>query len=209
MKNSTRCGAVAAFLACATCPAVLAQAPQQPTTFELAPFIGYQSSQDFTDEATGTGLKLDSAQSAGLVVDVNLAPDTQLEFLYSKASSSLAPEGGGAALTDIKVEYLHVGAIYVYSSGRVRPFFGATAGATRFSPDAPGLDSDTNFSLGLAGGVKLFLARNIGIRLEARAFATQVDSDSAAFCNNGTCRIFYDGDFIWQFAANAGIVLAF
>ena len=102
-----------------------------------------------------------------------------------------------------------MGAIYAFSSGRVRPFFGGTAGATRLSPDAPGLDSDTNFSVGLAGGVKLFLTKHVGLRLEARVLATQVDSESAAFCTNNTCRIFYDGDFLWQYTANAGIVIGF
>lgn len=193
----------------AACPAVLAQQPGQTTRFEITPFAGYQSSEDFSDEVSGTELKLESTGNAGIIFDMNLAPDTQLEFLYSTATSSLAPKSGGPALTDVKVEYLHVGAVYVYSDGRVRPFFGATGGATRFSPDAPGLDSDTNFSLGLVGGFKLFLTKNIGLRVEARAFATQVDSDSAAFCNNGSCRIFYEGDFIWQYAANAGIVIAF
>jgi hypothetical protein len=198
---------LAAFLALSA--PVSAQTQDQPARFELTPFAGYQSSETFTDEATGTQLKLESKQTTGLVFDVSLAPDTQLEFFYSRAKPSLAPEGGGAALTDVKVEYLHVGAVYVYSNGHVRPFFGATGGATRFSPNAPGLDSDTNFSLGLAGGVKLFLTKNIGVRLEARAIATQVDSDSAAFCNNGSCRIFYEGDFIWQYMANAGIVIGF
>jgi opacity protein-like surface antigen len=111
--------------------------------------------------------------------------------------------------TDVKVEYLHVGAIYAFNRGRVRPFFGGTVGATRLSPDAPGLNSDTNFSLGLAGGVKPFLTKHVGLRLEGRVFATQVDSDSAAFCTNGSCRIFYDGDFLWQYTANAGIVIGF
>lgn len=212
MKPTTRAGiAVLAGLAglLASIRAVSAQVPERPTQFELAPFAGYQSSDTFSDEATGTQLKLESKQTLGVIVDVNLSPDTQLEFLYSQANPSLAPKGGGTALTDIKVEYLHVGAIYVYSNGHVRPFFGATGGATRFSPDAPGLDSDTNFSLGLVGGVKLFLAKNIGVRLEARAFATQVDSNSAAFCNNGSCRIFYEGDFIYQYMANAGVIIAF
>ncbi len=187
----------------------IAQQPEQWPRFELTPFAGYQSGEEFTDQTTGTRLKLESAPSAGLILDMNVAPDTQLEFYYSRAESSLSPEGGGPVPTDIKVEYLHVGAIYAFSRDRVRPFFGGTAGATRLSPDASGLNSDTNFSVGLTGGVKLFLTKHVGLRLEARVFATQVDSESAAFCTNGTCRIFYDGDFLWQYTANAGIVIGF
>ena len=212
MVAAKRAGAAITIgmLAClAASAAAIAQQPEQSPRFELTPFAGYQSSEKFTDETTGTRLKLESAPSAGLIFGMNVAPDIQLEFLYSRAKSSLSPEGGGPVPTDIKVEYLHVGAIYVFSSGRVQPFFGGTAGAARFSPDAPGLHSETNFSVGLAGGVKLFLTKHVGLRLEARVFATQVDSDSAAFCNNGSCRIFYDGDFLWQYTANAGIVIGF
>ena len=198
------------MLAClAACPAANAQQPGQSPRFELTPFAGYQSGEKFTDETTGTSLELESASTTGLIFGMNVAPDIQLEFFYSKAKSALSPEGGGPVPTDIKVEYLHVGAIYTHNGSRVRPFVGGTAGASRFSPDAPGLDSETNFSVGLAGGVKLFLTKHIGLRLEARVLATQVDSDSAAFCNNGSCRIFYDGDFLWQYTANAGIVIGF
>ena len=207
--HSTAIAAIclAAFLAL---PApVSAQIQDRPTRFELTPFAGYQSGETFSDEITGTHLELESKQTTGLVLDVNLAPDTQLEFFYSRAEPSLSPEAGGASIADVKVEYLHAGAVYVFNNGRVRPFFGGSVGATRFSPDAPGLDSDTNFSLGLAGGVKLFLTKNIGVRLEARVIATQVGSDSAAFCNNGSCRIFYEGDFVWQYMANTGVVIAF
>ena len=199
-------GMLFGLLASAT---AIAQQPEQWPRFELTPFAGYQSGEEFSDQTTGTRLKLESAPSVGLILDMNVAPDTQFEIYYSKAKSSLSPEGGGPVPTDIKVEYLHVGAIYAFSSGRVRPFFGGTAGATRLSPDASGLNSDTNFSVGLAGGVKLFLTKHVGLRLEARVFATQVDSDSAAFCTNGSCRIFYDGDFLWQYTANAGIVIGF
>jgi opacity protein-like surface antigen len=197
------------MLACFVSSPALAQQVLQPARVELTPFVGYQSDETFKDELTGTNLKLENAHSAGLIVDVDVAPGSQVEILYSRAKSSLAPERGGAVLTDVKVEYLHIGGLLVYGNDRVRPFFGATLGMTRFSPDAPRLEGDTNFSLGFVGGVKLFLTKNIGLRLEARGFATSVSSDSTAFCNNGGCRIFYDGDVLWQFAGNAGLVIAF
>jgi hypothetical protein len=204
-----------ARLACACAGLVAAPAPAQDTIpppaprFEITPFVGYVSKETFTDDTTGTELKLESTGNAGLILDFSLGPDAQIEVLYSRSDSALVPEGGGAALTDIKVEHLHLGGVYVYSTGAVQPFVAATAGATRLSPNAPGMGSDTNFSLGLGGGVKLFPTRHLGVRLEARAYGIQVDSDSAVFCNNGSCRILYDGSFIWQFAAHAGVVFAF
>ena len=212
MVTARRAGAAIStgMLFClAVSASAIAQQPEQWPRFELTPFAGYQSGEEFSDQTTGVRLKLESTQSVGLILDMTVAPDTQFEIYYSKAESSLSPEGGGPVSTDIKVEYLHLGAIYAFNRGRVRPFFGGTAGATRLTPDAPGLNNDTNFSVGLAGGVKLFLTKHVGLRLEARVFATQVDSDSAAFCTNGSCRIFYDGDFLWQYTANAGIVIGF
>jgi opacity protein-like surface antigen len=206
MKNVMRPVMALCVLACLASSPAMAQQAQR---VEITPFAGYQSKETFTDQTTGAKLKLDDAHSVGLIVDVDVAQNSQVEFLYSRAKSALAPEGGGPALTDIKVEYLQVGGLLVYGNERVKPFFGATLGVTRFSPDASGMDSDTNFSLGLVGGVKVFLTKHVGLRFEARGFATSVNSDSAAFCNNGGCKIFYDGDFIWQLTANAGLIVAF
>jgi opacity protein-like surface antigen len=193
-----------------TCLAVSpAASAQQPRQVELTPFVGYQSKESFTDETTASTLKLDNAPSVGLIVDVDATPGSQYEFLYSQAKSSLAPERGGRTLTDVKVEYLHAGGLLVFGDDHVRPFFGATLGLSRFSPDASRMDSDTNFSLGLVGGVKFFLTRHVGLRFEARGFATATNGNSSAFCNSGTCKIFYDGNVLWQATANAGLVIAF
>ena len=183
-------------------------APPPSTTVELTAFVGRQSGEDFSDQATGQQARLHSADNAGLILGVNLAPDIQLEFLYSRADTSLKDDTA-TTLADLKMEHLHMGAAYVYSAGHVRPFLSVTAGATRLDPKGSGYDSDTHFSLGIGGGVKFFLTDHIGLRLEARAYAIQVDSDSAAFCNNGTCRVYYDGDFLFQYAAHAGIAIAF
>ncbi|HVY04740.1 MAG TPA: outer membrane beta-barrel protein [Burkholderiales bacterium] len=206
-SNSTLLAARACIAACLgwMTPATA----QQVARVEVAPMVGYQSSLKFDDAAGNARYKLDSTNNVGLVLDFRAAPNSQVELLYSRAKSALAPDDGGPKLADVKVEYYHLGGILVYGNDRVQPFFGATVGATRFAPDAAGLDSDTRFSFGLVGGAKLFLTKHIGLRLEARAFGTEVNSNSAAFCTNGSCRIFYDGSFMWQYAINAGLIAAF
>ena len=212
MRLPTRfAAAVLAGLALASLPLhaqqpVPASAPG--TRFELTAIAGIQSGADFSDQQNGGDVRMHSAENLGLILDFNVAPDTQLEILYSRATPEL-DDSDGSRLADLKIEHLHVGGVYVYNAGHVRPFFAATLGATRFDPSAPGSGSDTRFSLGLGGGVKLMLTDNIGVRLEARAYAIEVDSDSAVFCVNNTCRIHYDGDFLMQYAAHAGVVIAF
>jgi len=214
MTNPSRLSPTVAVLALL---AGLAAMPQPglaqawpPLEVEITPFVGYQSSLEFKEEGTGNVLELEETDNLGLFLDFTLTPDTQLEFLYLKSSKApLRPDMGGAALADIGVEYLHVGGLLLFSQDKLRPYIGGGLGATHFSPDAPGMDGDTRFSLSFGGGVKYFLARNIGFRLDARAFLTQTDSDSAAFCVNGVCRIHYDGDFITQYTVSAGIIVGF
>lgn len=207
MPHLARLLATTAFCGLSAQSGVLfAQQAPASTQFELTAFAGYQSSLDFSDQTSGGEIELKSANNAGIIIDVNLAPDLQLEFLYSQSRSGL-DDAAGVRLADVKIEYLHAGAAYVYNAGRVRPFFVMTGGATRLNPSVG--DGDTRFSLGLGGGVKFFLTDNIGLRIEARAYATQVDSDSATFCRNGTCRVYYDGDFLMQYVGQAGITIAF
>jgi hypothetical protein len=82
-------------------------------------------------------------------------------------------------------------------------------GATRMVPQQYGLDSETNFSLSLGGGVKIYLTEHVGFRLEGKSFGTLVNSSGGMFCFNGACLVTVQGDVFSQFVANAGLILAF
>ena len=92
----------------------------------------------------------------------------------------------------------------------VRPFIVLTLGATRFSPSVAGAGSDWRFSLGFGGGVKVFLSKRWGFRLDARAWPTFIAGGGAFFCSlPGGCLIAFGGSASWQGSATGGVILAF
>ena len=181
---------------------------QPPTRFSIAPFAGYRAGGSFSDVTTGEELKLGESQNYGVVVDILTQPDGEIELLWSRQRPEL-DTGAGTTPFSLRVDYFHVGGTYLFPTDVVKPFFVATIGATRFDPEAEGYDSETRFSFGFGGGVRVPILRNFGLRFEARAYGTVMNNDSQALCANGRCLVDVDGTLLWQYEANAGVYLAF
>jgi opacity protein-like surface antigen len=114
----------------------------------------------------------------------------------------------------VDVEYLHIGGTLPFGGWEhALPYFAAGLGATRFSSSAPGADDITRFSGSMAFGLEVPLARNAAIRLEARGYATFVDTSTSFFCKSdngdGVCRIVASGSTILQAEVLAGILVRF
>ena len=141
--------------------------------------------------------------------DVN----TQWQALYAVQSTELEtrPTFAPDSRLDIDVEYFQFGGTYLFDCVEARPFVALTAGVAHF--DAKGAESETYFSGSIGAGVQLQKTKRVGVRLEARAFATLVDSDGALFCRTGPeanfCAISIEGTGLFQFEASAGVVLRF
>ena len=200
------CGS--AFLAILTFAGNVAAADPSPARFSITPFAGYRAGGSFTDSTTGEERKLDEAQNYGVVLDFNTTPDTEVELLWSSQRSEI-DLGASSSPLSLRVDYLHIGGTYLFAREGVRPFFVATIGATRFDPSAEGYDTETKFSFGMGGGVRVPLARHFGLRFEARAYGTVLSNDSESLCVNGRCLVNADGTLLWQYEANAGVYLAF
>jgi opacity protein-like surface antigen len=194
----------------APAPALAQQASSTLTQFSIAPFIGYRTGGSFTESTTGTKLKLDPAQSYGLVMDIRVTRETEVELLWSRQRTQLkADVPVTVPLFDSFVDYYHIGGTFLFATEGVQPFLVGTIGATRFSPQQAGLESDTKFSFGIGGGVRIPFTRNFGLRLEGRAYGTVLSNDSSVFCSGSSCLIHADGTWLWQYEANAGVYLAF
>jgi opacity protein-like surface antigen len=187
-----------------------ALAAEQGNSFSIGPLVGYRSGGSFDEAGTGANLKLDTAKSYGLVADFRVSPETEVELLWSHQSSQLkADVPVSVPLFDVDIDYIHLGGTYLFSSGRMQPFFAATLGATLFNPHRDGFDNETKFSFGVGGGVKMPLGRHFGLRAEARAYGTVLDGNSSILCSGGSCLINAAGTVLWQYEANAGVYLSF
>ena len=108
---------------------------------------------------------------------------------------------------DLELEYWHLGFLYQWAPGQVRPYLVASLGATRFDP--VGLTGETRFSWSLGGGFKLMFSDNVGLRFDGRFYSTLVDEDDDVFCDPFGCYRLDDSTYLLQGDVKGGIIFAF
>jgi hypothetical protein len=206
----------AAVLCCVSIGSAAAE--DRDPRFELTPYLGYRIGGEFEQQGGSAKYELDEGNAAGLVFNI-VARDvnTQWQVLYGQQSTHLKtpvsfdPSGR----LGLDVEYFQFGGTYLFDDDGddTRPFVALTAGVTHFGPTLPGVDSESFFSGSIGGGVQLLKTHRVGVRLEARVFATFVNTDGAIFCHSGpqagACAISIHGTALYQFEASAGVVFRF
>ncbi len=143
---------------------------------ELTPFGGYMfgGKMRFYEG----DLKINDNANYGLIMDVEVAPDTKIELLWSHMSTEAGFQGkyGYDFLTtppfDVSVGYIQIGSVRELNYDNIRPFGAFTLGTTYFLPSGNTGEvsyQDTwKFSVTLGGGAKIWLSDRIGIRLQGR-----------------------------------------
>jgi hypothetical protein len=193
-----------------------AVADEREPRFELTPYLGYRIGGEFEQQDGSTRFELDEGHAQGLVFNIAAYDvNTQWQVLYGQQRTNLATQAtfDPAARLGLDVEYFHFGGTYLFDGDDTRPFIALTVGVTHFAPTLAGVDSESYFSGAIGGGVQLLQTKRVGVRLEARVFATFVDSDGALFCHSGpqggACAISIHGTALYQFEASAGVVFRF
>lgn len=213
-RRVLRIGLACSLLALLVLPSVA----MASTKVEISPYYGYRFGGEFESGDdfffNNFGLEINDGSSYGLTVGFNVSSNSQIELLYSHQETSLLEDASfldnGFPLFDLDVDYLHVGYLYEWKAGQVRPFIVGSLGITRFAPDTSVLDDDERFSVGLGGGVKVMFSDNFGLRFELRGFSTLIDQDDDVFCDSRDfCYSYGDEDYLVQGEAKAGLVLAF
>jgi opacity protein-like surface antigen len=160
----------------------------QAQTIEITPLVGYRFGGSLEAAAPGTGgasetsreLEVDDAAAFGVHLGYRVG-EGEIELLYARQDSQLQTAGlfTGVPAFDLALETWQLGGNYLFGEddARVRPFVGVGLGLTRLLPEPSGLSDETRFSASFGAGVKLWLGRHFGIRLEGRGFFS-VFSDS-------------------------------
>jgi len=180
--------------------------------FEVTPYVGYQ----FTGSLTTTEGKLSmkDGMNYGMILDITVQKDMQAEFWYSRTESDLSYKLNDATsytfVDDMSIEYFHAGALYVPEWGRIRPIGIFTLGFTRSHLKSGNYDDDWRFSIGVGGGAKFFLTKNIAFRVQGRLLIPIFTSNATVYCTNGGCLFHIEaGEIIFQPDFNAGLTIAF
>lgn len=186
-------------------------APVDDTRYEITAAVGLLAGGEFEDPTNGSDRDVENDTDFKLFFNANAGGrDRQYEVFYARQATTVE----GTVPLDMDIQYLHFGGIVNFIDvGRVVPFFGITVGATHFSPDASGLDDETKFSTSVGTGLKYKFTKNVGLRLDVRAFVTLLDTDGSLFCVSGPagagCAIAAAGDTFVQYGAGLGLIAAF
>lgn len=184
-----------------------------PTRFEVTPFLGYirGGSIQVDDSQLTDGevdVKVENGSTWGLKVEQTLSwgPDLRLQYMFQRMTSQLednrklfgeVPSGpvppGNMRFTNLSVNYLHVGAMWLIGEGRttpydIRPFVAGGIGLTQLGFKEIPLDSQTRPSISGGGGIQWALSDRMGLRFEARGFLTSLgDEDHTERITNRDC----------------------
>jgi opacity protein-like surface antigen len=170
---------------------------------ELSPFAGVRIGGQFvTDTTPSITLNLQDSLTYGLALGYNVTPEFHLEFMWSRQDSKLT--GAGLTLFDMFVDQYHFNFLYVfnYTGDRIRPFFFGGLGWTYFNPRT-NINGSSRFSFSFGAGVKIYLAKFLGIRLQGKYTPTYITSDDYVICYASY------GRYISQWEFTGGLIFRF
>jgi Outer membrane protein beta-barrel domain len=202
----------ALFALMALLPLLPAAATAQVRRFEITPFAGYRLSGE-VDNSSGIGfdlrsdVEIDEGAHYGVMFDIPLSRRVQLELLASRQKTAFIVDDGllspSENLGDVDLGLYQAGFLFQWGEGQVSPFVVASLGMARLEPDFPELDAENYLAGSFGGGVKIFLAENVGLRLEGRGTWLDLQTDF----DNRYDR--YDSDSLtWLPEGSAGIIFS-
>jgi hypothetical protein len=181
----------------------------QTQSFGITPFYGYRFGGEVKNSTTEATYSFEDAPAYGLFLDY--APMDfygRYELLWSHQDSSLDFHGdNGLGKVDVAIDVIQIGGVLEFGTEQLRTYVSADAGATHFTSD--GYGNDTKFSVGIGGGIKAFLTRNIYLRADLRGFCTVVEAEGSFIYVNGVTVATFSGSTLWQGQISAGVGITF
>jgi len=186
--------------------------------FEIIPFGGYRwggdvSAQDL--DLYHAEVDVDSGECYGLDLEIALGPGFRLQLFADRQSSRFVDEdiaGRQVSLGDVDLTYYHLGLLYQWNPGRVKPYVGGSLGVAMIEPDQPPMADRDKFSTSVGGGFKVYLADHVGVRVDLRGFWTNLDRESDEWddCDfDDDCWDTIWDEYLFQTELTVGLVLSF
>ncbi len=182
---------------------------------ELTPFGAYRFGGTFNVEGTSESYRLQDSSSFGLILNFPYGDNTQWEILYSRQEADAIFSGAtiNDPVVDVDLQVLQLGGTYQGTGDTVRPYLAATIGGTHVISRSGGDKSDTFLSGSIGVGLLFKPDSRLGLRIEARAYGTLMNSETDLFCQTGPdlniCAVRVEGDLLSQIETFAGVVFRF
>ena len=177
---------------------------------------GYRGGGNFTDATSGSSLPLDGAGSWAASFELGLDAGSQMQVFVSRQDTHVDTQGATQVTATplpakfrLVVTYVHIGGT-LYLDKKIGEGLYALGGigATLFEPDLEGSSNTVRASLSLGFGYQWPISSRLGLRFEARGYATLVDSNSALFCSGG-CAVSIKGNTLSQGEVLLGLAYRF
>jgi hypothetical protein len=192
------------------------QGESKPLRFDFAPIIGYRTSMNFPIEphVTGTNphITLDASPSYGASFGIRPQEDDLVEIRWTRQDSyvhsedvSLQPPRQRVVLDQFHGDFSHEYIVENWASW-ARPFVMGSVGATHMSNSTN--VSATRFSFGLGGGVRFYIGRHLGFKVQAEWLPIFLDPHVAFICGPG-CIVGVGGTISNQGEVLVGPILRF
>ncbi|MDA8016194.1 MAG: porin family protein [Thermoanaerobaculia bacterium] len=191
-------------------------------SFELTPFASYYFEGEIGSEHdfgfSFDDVDVEAGEGAGILAAFRVNRHWQVELMYSQQETEFefrrfrfnGPDFRDSVEVDL--EYFHVGVAYTWALGQIEPFVDVTIGTTNISPKGPGIDEADEFSVGVGGGVKVFVSEHLGFRFQGRILSTDVGRDDF-FCEDDfgfdDCYYYDEDSYLVQPEISVGLILAF
>jgi hypothetical protein len=192
---------------------MLGRAPGSESGFTL--YGGFRAGGDLAEATTEQDLHADTTPSFALAIDLAYEARKQLQLFYSRQKTDLAPATVPAPVVldkiPLKIEYVHVGGTAFFEELMGDGgYASAGVGATRLTPNAPGLTPETKPSISVAFGYMVPIVPGLALRFELRGYATWVDSKGGLFCKTSSnCPLSIKGDALYQGEGLIGLTARF
>ena len=207
----TRHPSLITCLLCLLLWAVAGSSAAQPRDNAITLYAAYRDGGSFIDATTGNTLPIEASGAGAISLDLGLDASRQLQLFVSRQSSQIsveqagAPSGAVPGKLPLKVTYMHVGGTS-FLEGRIGrgAYVVGGLGATLFEPGSEGFENELRASMNLGIGYQLPLGERMALRIEARGYATLVNSSGGLFCSGG-CTISIKGDTMTQGEVQVGL----
>jgi Outer membrane protein beta-barrel domain len=195
------------LLATAAGPAA-AQAARNAVTV----YGGYRGGGSFTDTVSNASLGIDDSAAWAISLDLPEDASRRVQLYLSHQRTELDTSNATPATPTrlpLSVTYLHLGGS-VYFDGPVGrgPYVVGGLGLTVFDPNAANYSAEVRPSMNLGIGYEFPLGERAALRVEARGYATLVNSSGGFLCSGG-CVVSVQGDLVTQGDVQVGLSVRF
>jgi outer membrane protein W len=165
---------------------LLLAAPAFAQRFEAAGLFGYTTSARLEQVARELeDLEIGGGFTWAGQFDYFFTPRLGIEASWAQREGdvTVATRDGSGELFDLDADNVLGSVIYQWGAeeSKIRPFVVGGLGATIFR--AEDIPSETKFAWAAGGGLKLFLHRKLGIKLQAKLNSTLLNDESSEFCD--------------------------